>query len=142
MKYTEKQLQIIEVAERLFASQGYNGTSVRDIAKEADVNVAMISYYFGSKENLLIALFEHRSLEMREQIEDTMQNQQLSPLEKVYKLIDTYVNRMLQKQHFHKIMVREQVTAETNVKQQIMQTKKNNQKLIRELILDGQKKGA
>jgi len=53
--YSEKQLGILLVAERLFADKGFHGTSVRDIAQEADVNIAMISYYFGSKDKLLEA---------------------------------------------------------------------------------------
>ena len=43
----------MEAAEELFAEKGFSGTSVRDIADAADVNVAMISYYFGSKEKML-----------------------------------------------------------------------------------------
>jgi len=61
MNYSEKQLQIIGTAERLFSTKGFDGTSVRDIADEAGVNIAMISYYFGSKEKLMEALFERRS---------------------------------------------------------------------------------
>ncbi len=60
MEYNAKQLQIIQVAERLFAAKGFSGTSIRDIAHEADINVSMISYYFGSKEKLIEALFEVR----------------------------------------------------------------------------------
>ena len=57
MEYNAKQMQIINVAEKLFAEKGFAATSVRDIANEADVNVSMISYYFGSKEKLAEALF-------------------------------------------------------------------------------------
>jgi AcrR family transcriptional regulator len=55
MEFTDKQIQIIDIAERLFAERGFDGTSVRDIADEAGINVAMISYYFGSKEKLMEA---------------------------------------------------------------------------------------
>ena len=48
----DKRDQILEAAEELFAQKGFEGTSVRDLAKKAKVNVAMISYYFGSKEKL------------------------------------------------------------------------------------------
>ena len=48
---SEKQLHILLVAEELFALHGFDGTSVRDIAEKAGVNLAMISYYFQSKEN-------------------------------------------------------------------------------------------
>ncbi|MFC5774684.1 forespore capture DNA-binding protein RefZ [Ectobacillus antri] len=45
--------KIIEAAICLFNTKGYHGTSVRDIASEAGVNVANISYYFSGKKGLL-----------------------------------------------------------------------------------------
>lgn len=47
---------IAEAAKLLFADRGYHGTSVRDIATEAGVNVAAINYHFGSKRDLLLSL--------------------------------------------------------------------------------------
>lgn len=44
--------RIQEVAQHLFVKKGFNGTSVRDIAHAADVNVASIAYYFGDKAGL------------------------------------------------------------------------------------------
>lgn len=44
--------RIMEVARILFADQGFDGTSVREIAKAAEVNVASVNYHFMSKENL------------------------------------------------------------------------------------------
>jgi AcrR family transcriptional regulator len=52
---TEKKAKekIIDAALEQFYHQGFAGTTVRQIAKEADVNVALISYYFGGKKGLL-----------------------------------------------------------------------------------------
>lgn len=44
--------KIISVATEMFANNGFDGTSIRDICKKADVNISMISYYFGGKEEL------------------------------------------------------------------------------------------
>lgn len=44
--------RILEVATRLFARRGFDGVSVREICKEAKINVCMISYYFGGKKEL------------------------------------------------------------------------------------------
>lgn len=53
---------IFEAAITLFNSKGYEGTTIRDIAKSAKVNVANISYYFQGKQGLLdeclISFFE------------------------------------------------------------------------------------
>lgn len=48
--------KVLDVACRLFYSQGFNGTSVRDIAKAANVNVSLIHYYFKSKQGLFESL--------------------------------------------------------------------------------------
>jgi AcrR family transcriptional regulator len=52
---------ILFAGERAFAEFGYNGASMRAIAREAGVNQAMIAYYFGSKEGLLHAIMGKRS---------------------------------------------------------------------------------
>ncbi|BBH70978.1 TetR family transcriptional regulator [Actinoplanes sp. OR16] len=46
---------LLDAARRRFAADGYTATSVRDIATEAGVNVALISRYFESKEGLFRA---------------------------------------------------------------------------------------
>src|SRR5437773_3093087 len=109
MEYNDKQLAIINTAEKLFAETGFDGTSVRDIAQAADVNVAMISYYFGSKEKLMEAVFEQKTNKIRIKVENLLQNDQLPVLEKVYVLIDDYVDKFISQQEFHKIMLREQL---------------------------------
>lgn len=45
--------KVFDAAVSIFNSKGYNGTSVREIAKKADVNIALISYYFDGKKGLL-----------------------------------------------------------------------------------------
>ena len=45
--------KLIASAERLFADRGFDGVSVRDIAKAAGVNSALVGYYFRGKEGLL-----------------------------------------------------------------------------------------
>ena len=56
--------RIFLAAERLFAERGFDGVSVRDIVQEAQVNLAAVSYHFGSKSELLLAVFRIRTKEM------------------------------------------------------------------------------
>ena len=56
--YTEVQGKIIEAARQLFVKKGLKGTTVRDIAAESGVNIAMVNYYFRSKEKLFDTIFE------------------------------------------------------------------------------------
>jgi AcrR family transcriptional regulator len=132
----------MEVAEKLFAAKGFEGTSVRDISEAADVNLAMVSYYFGSKEKLMESMFRYRSEFFKLQLESMIQNKQLTPFQKIDALIDEYINRLMNQQCFHRIMVREQmVNINGPISIQIQQLKRKNQELIRQLILEGQKKG-
>ena len=132
----------MEAAEKLFAERGFTGTSVRDIAEAAGVNLAMISYYFGSKEKLMEAMFHHRGQHFRIQLQNIVHNSDMTSLQKVEKLIDEYIDRIFQKQCFHKVMLREQMVDSAGpIAQQIAQLKQTNHALFKQLIQEGQKKG-
>ncbi len=142
MEYSDKQIQIMEAAEKLFAERGFTGTSVRDIAESADINLAMVSYYFGSKEKLFEAMFAHRSEFFKLQLETMVQNKELEPMEKMYLLIDQYIDKLTNQQCFHRIMVREQMINNNGfIASQIHALKTRNQALIKQLIKEGQDKG-
>src|SRR6478672_9840116 len=106
---TDKHRQILAKAELLFAEKGFDGATVRDIAEAAGVNLAMISYYFGSKEKLMEALFRERMIAMRMRLESLIQNTSLSPFQKLEVLIDDYISKILEKQSFYRIMLSEQL---------------------------------
>lgn len=55
---SEVKARILKEAKELFIKNGYKGTSVRDIAKASNTNVAMVNYYFKSKYNLFEIIFE------------------------------------------------------------------------------------
>jgi len=55
-----RKIRILESAELLFSGNAYEAVSIRDIATAADVNSALVRYYFGTKEQLFRALFERR----------------------------------------------------------------------------------
>ncbi len=102
----DKKLHILQVAEKLFSENGFEGTSIRDIATAADVNVAMISYYFGSKEKLFGEMVQNRTSYMREMIEH-LHKTETDPWKKVEAIIDLYSEKILHNTSFHKILYRE-----------------------------------
>ncbi len=53
--------RILDAAERLFARSGYDAVSVREIMREADAQLGLMSYYFASKEAMLEAVVGRRS---------------------------------------------------------------------------------
>ena len=50
--------RILEAATALFARKGFDGTSIREICKTANVNLCMISYYWGGKQELYQGIIE------------------------------------------------------------------------------------
>src|SRR5437762_7527477 len=58
--------RILDVAEELFGERGLDRVSIRDITRKAKVNLAAINYHFGSKEDLIAAIFERRVVPVNE----------------------------------------------------------------------------
>ncbi|MWC30674.1 TetR/AcrR family transcriptional regulator [Paenibacillus sp. MMS18-CY102] len=51
-------LKILQAAKNRFASQGFDGTTVRQICEDAGANQALVSYYFGGKESMFFTMFD------------------------------------------------------------------------------------
>ena len=101
---------ILDVAETLFAQKGFDATSVRDISKAANINVAMISYYFGSKEKLFEELFRVRMTVGVSYIKKIAANESLTIVQKIDKAIEGYVDRVENNSKFYKVILSEQTT--------------------------------
>ncbi|WP_417353288.1 TetR/AcrR family transcriptional regulator [Flavobacterium alkalisoli] len=140
-EYNDKQLEILKAAEILFASEGFDGTSIRSIAKAAKVNIAMISYYFGSKEKMLEALIIYRTSDMRMQL-DIISKEDLTPSEKVDRLIDLYISRINKNKCMYQIL-----HFELSTKKRIMDmkaftdVKRQNMEAFTKIINEGQEQG-
>lgn len=80
--------RLLDAAERLFCEHGFNGTSVRDLTKAADCNVAAVNYHFGNKENLYEQMFRRH---LREVFEEHKQN-----IERVMDGTETSLERFLE----------------------------------------------
>ena len=60
MSRMDRRAQIIEVATTLISANGYWSVSLHDIGVECGITDAAVLHHFGSKENLLLAVMEHR----------------------------------------------------------------------------------
>jgi AcrR family transcriptional regulator len=141
MEFNEKQIEILTVAEKLFAEEGFDGTSVREIAQLAQVNVAMISYYFGSKEKLLEALVLFRIKSMKLQLENLLQENS-SPIEKIEKLVALYIKRVYSNRCIYQILHFELSNKKRELNLEVFtQVKNDNLELLRNIIREGQLQG-
>ena len=139
--FNDKQIQILKVTESLFAEKGFDGTSIRNIAKEAKINIAMVSYYFGSKERLLESLILYRATDIKLQL-DNLILEDLEPLEKINKLIELYIDRVLCYKGIYKILHFEFSSKKRNLNlEAFIELKKGNLKSLEKIIEEGQTKG-
>lgn len=60
-EFSPKRERILDAAEELFSIHGYDGVSLRQIARKADVDVALANYHFGKKKKLFEATFLRRA---------------------------------------------------------------------------------
>jgi AcrR family transcriptional regulator len=141
IELNDKKIQILEVAEKLFSEKGFEGTSIRDISKHAKINIAMVSYYFGSKERLLEALILYKTSDLKLQLENLL-HENLEPLDKVNKLIEIYINRINCNKGIFRVLHFE-LNAKKREKSFIAFTelKKGNFKSVERIITEGQDKG-
>jgi AcrR family transcriptional regulator len=141
IELNDKKIQILEVAEKLFSEKGFEGTSIRDISKHAKINIAMVSYYFGSKERLLEALILYKTSDLKLQLENLLQ-ENLEPIEKVNKLIEIYINRISCNKGIFRVLHFE-LNSEKRERSMIAFTelKKGNLKSVETIIAQGQAQG-
>jgi len=103
----DKKELIIKTAMQLFAEKGYEGTSIRDLATAAGVNIAMVNYYFGSKDKLFEAMVEQKSVFIREKLEEIASDNTTTAIEKIDLIIENYVFRFLSQPHYHRLIHQE-----------------------------------
>ena len=107
-KFSEKQIHILDVAEKLIAKKGFEGTSVRDISTNANINVAMISYYFGSKEKMMSYLYRYRVQKTRESFAEFAEIiKEGKPEMQLKELIKYVVNQLFKFSYFHGFVTQE-----------------------------------
>ena len=139
MDYNSKQIEILHISEKLFAEKGFDGTSIREIAKAADINVAMVSYYFGSKEKLLDAIIIHRVSGFR-MILENLKLETISPTEKIKKFVALYINKLNENKNVYQIIHFEIVNQKRACDfSAFSEIKKKNLLLLENIIAEGQK---
>lgn len=132
----DKREYILDTAERLFAEQGYDAVSIREISRAADINIAMVSYYFGSKEKLYEEVVV-RKLISSVQVHETMDKHALYK-DKLFAVIDLYLNRFFENRQFQNIIFREMaLNQRTIMAEQIASQVHRNFILMSEIIEKG-----
>lgn len=139
MEFLNTKDKILYVAEKLFADNGIIETTVRDIANTADVNVAMISYYFGSKEQLIEQVFRNKMAEYNTYIQFLLDSDTSTFIEKVHNIITHYVEQFFIRESLAKVMINiASLPLENNLHQLVIEFRTNNFIAFQKIIKQGQ----
>jgi len=103
----DKKDHILDVAERVFSDYGFDGASTRMISGEAGVNMAMLNYYFGSKEGLFLAIFERKISSFQTLLQNIGNDESMTSWDKLAMCMDKYVDRIIVNNCFQKLINRE-----------------------------------
>lgn len=88
--------KILHAARKLFTQKGYASVRTRDIAAEAKINLALLNYYFRSKEKLFEIVMLNNLEQFVHGVHVTLSDQKLSWNEKIEKLAGDYIDMLIQ----------------------------------------------
>jgi TetR/AcrR family transcriptional regulator len=107
--------RILDAAEQAFADLGLAGARTAAIAEGAGVNKAMLHYYFGSKEDLYVAVLERVVEQVSNLAGSALGDVEADPMERLSMFMDGYASILRAHPNFAPIMVRELVSGVPHV---------------------------
>lgn len=84
--------KIKNAARSIFHKKGYAGTRTRDIAEEAGINLALLNYYFRSKEKLFSLIMMETMQGFLKSMTDVFNEKDTSLEEKIEQLVSNYID--------------------------------------------------
>lgn len=102
----EKEKLIIETSIKLFATKGFNATSVQEIVNECDISKGAFYLYFKSKEALLLAIMNYYFKMITDKINE-IENEDLPPYEKFQKQLECQLIEICKHKEFIIMQIRE-----------------------------------
>jgi AcrR family transcriptional regulator len=128
--------RLIKAAARLFAEHGFDGVSVRDIVREARVNLAAITYHFGSKEQLLEAVIMEK-VEPLKQAGMKIAMAKLSPKDKLATLLRNFAHQMLCRDPDLRVLFAESVRNTKTPSRQALEDMRSRNVMVAGIIKEG-----
>jgi len=100
--------KVLSAAEKLFARNGFHATSVAEIAEAAEVNKALVYYYFKNKDDVVSSLFRNIIEELDEHIrEPENPDKDLNPAERSKMMVEQELTFLAGRQPIIAVMLME-----------------------------------
>lgn len=110
---TEKKIK--DAARMIFTKKGFLATTIRDIAAEADINVASVNYYFRSKEKLFESIMDEAVKRLFNKIEPVLNDEATTLVQKIEACAGYYIDQVLENPDFPFFIVSEVMGGSTKL---------------------------
>jgi TetR/AcrR family transcriptional regulator, cholesterol catabolism regulator len=133
---SEAKLQhILRHSARVFAEQGFEGASVRDISRATGVSLSGLYYYFKSKQQLLYLIQKETFTFIVERLQARLEHA-IEPESRLRVLVRNHVEYFLSHPHEMKVLSHEEEALERPYRQEVDEIKRRYYALARD-IFDG-----
>jgi TetR/AcrR family transcriptional regulator, cholesterol catabolism regulator len=124
---------VLAAAVELFASRGFDATSIRDIAAEARVQPASVYYHYPSKEALLVAIVDRAAAQVAEQIKAAARSPE--PWQRLEQACVAHLTALLQGEGALRVLATEIPSRRTGaVHHALVRTRNTYEDMFRELV--------
>ena len=127
--------KIIAAARKLFTQKGFSATRTRDIAEEAGINLALLNYYFRSKQNLFQIIIEEKFDTLFGLIGPILSDKEVPLEEKISTLVASYTQMLLENEDLPLF-----VLSEIKSNEFILEKVKQNAELLSQPVIENQLK--
>ena len=131
---------VLNTARRAFSDKGYRGASIRDITRDAGVNLGAVTYHFGSKEGLYNAVLEETLRPFRDVLTETAQAAD-KPLDGISDLLRVFFEYLIDHPEIPRLMLQTMVS-EMDPPPPVKEAMQGNIGLLAGLIARGQADGS
>lgn len=84
--------ELIDTAERLFVTAGYDQTAISDIVREINISQGAYYYYFDSKEDVLVAILERNIATMEAELKEIADRNDMDEAAKLNAMINQFIS--------------------------------------------------
>jgi AcrR family transcriptional regulator len=135
------ELKIKQAAQKVFMQKGYAAARTRDIAEAAGINLALLNYYFRSKEKLFDIIMLENLQQFIEGIKEILNNRKTSIEQKVEAIVTNYIDLLTRQPDLPLFILHELRTHPKEIVSKIDRDKFINKSYFMQQIKDAAKQG-
>jgi AcrR family transcriptional regulator len=115
LKDSSTENKILDAARKIFTQRGYEGTKLRDIAAEADINLSLVNYYFRSKERLFEQIMTENINSLFVKIFPVLNDEETSLENKFSFIAEHYISILLENPDLPRFIVSEMLSGSNKI---------------------------